>query len=323
MNKLEMPKLFKDYDEIEKRENFNPDCGVTLDNFKSLIGPYVFSEKQGCQIDKPEGHCGRPHRRGWLGLTKDGEEALIGGHCARKYFQADANFAMEKRRINREISISDSLDTLNSLLSNRVRFEKSLETEFARMRQLRSSRKSLESRLPQRLLQALYAMAKTGSRSVSIQIQYIERDEGGNEKSEWVEQPMGNISGSSIWLYSSLGSVFALLTAIEKTLGEVTLTRDAGEKSLKKWSSTLSELSALTTAIDKLQADYASFIEFDNLMLLTFLIASRDEQVQIVRLALEYRGDSSPSDADAEKLLKKMEAEIRAGNGNRNFRVAR
>lgn len=152
---------------------------------------------------------------------------------------------------------------------------------------------------------------------------YTEEGESKKEGSDWVEQSLGNISGSSIWLYSNLSSVVDSLNAIEKALEEVLLTRDAGEKNLKKWSSTLSGLSGLTSEIDKLQSEYASFIEFDNLALLIFLIANKVEQVQVAKLAIEYRGDSSHSDADAGKLLKHMEAEIRANNGNKNFRVAR
>ena len=172
MAKTGIPKLFKSYSEIESRENFNSACRITPDNVASLIGPYTFPEKEKCQVDRPvKGYCGNPHNNGWLGLTKDGKEALIGSNCAANHFDADENFVLEQRRINREISISDSLDTLNNLLSNRGELDKLLEAEITRMRRLRSSRTSLQSRLPPMLLQTLTAMAKTGSRSVSIQVQ--------------------------------------------------------------------------------------------------------------------------------------------------------
>jgi len=160
MTKLELPKLFKHYHEIEGRDGFNPSCGVTLDNFQSLIGEYHFSEEVRCQVRKSDGNCGNNHLHGWLGLTKEGKEGLIGWLCAVKYFNADKTFAIERNRVRKEISISSSLASLNNLLTNRDVFEQTIETQMSRIRFLRDSVKSLESRLLPSVIKTVSDMEK-------------------------------------------------------------------------------------------------------------------------------------------------------------------
>lgn len=50
-----------------------------------------------------KGICHQKHKNGWLGITNDGVEALIGGHCASEYFKADNSFRLEKKRVESEI----------------------------------------------------------------------------------------------------------------------------------------------------------------------------------------------------------------------------
>jgi len=323
MTKLELPKLFKHYHEIEGRDGFNPSCGVTLDNFQSLIGEYHFSEEVRCQVRKSDGNCGNNHLHGWLGLTKEGKEGLIGWLCAVKYFNADKTFAIERNRVRKEISISSSLASLNNLLTNRDVFEQTIETQMSRIRFLRDSVKSLESRLLPSVIKTVSDMEKTGNRAVYSQIQYVEVDEEGKKNIEWIDQRIGNISGTPIWLYSNLGSIFSALKEIKNTLSEVELSRESGERKLKKWANTLSSLPNHASQIDELQREYELFSEFNNLTLLIFLVRDQKDQLMLSKVALEHNGINRPSNNDGRRLIKQLENQIRNNNGNRNFKVPR
>ncbi|HHM2118026.1 TPA: hypothetical protein ACRG4Q_005623, partial [Klebsiella pneumoniae] len=83
---------FSSYNEIEKRASFNSEQEISPDNFKSLVGMYRFDENVICQVRTKKGICHQKHKNGWLGITNDGVEALIGGHCASEYFKADNSF---------------------------------------------------------------------------------------------------------------------------------------------------------------------------------------------------------------------------------------
>ncbi|HHM1133002.1 TPA: hypothetical protein ACRG2Y_005686, partial [Klebsiella pneumoniae] len=94
---------FSSYNEIEKRASFNSEQEISPDNFKSLVGMYRFDENVICQVRTKKGICHQKHKNGWLGITNDGVEALIGGHCASEYFKADNSFRLEKKRVESEI----------------------------------------------------------------------------------------------------------------------------------------------------------------------------------------------------------------------------
>lgn len=90
--------IFSSYNEIEKRASFNSEQEISPDNFKSLVGMYRFDENVICQV-RTKRICHQKHKNGWLGITNDGVEALIGGHCASEYFKADNSFRLEKKEL--------------------------------------------------------------------------------------------------------------------------------------------------------------------------------------------------------------------------------
>lgn len=321
---LEQPKLFVHYHEIESRENFDPECGVTRENFKSLVGEYQLPEDVRCQVfQATTGNCGRKHQHGWLGRIADGREGLIGGHCAVKYFNAHEHFASERNRVRREISISHSLEVLHSLLDESGAYSSRLETQVSRLRFLRQSRKELLADLPKSIQKSLEDMAKTSNRSVGVQIQYREVDDEGKEQVEWVDQSLGSIAGIGIWNYQSLGSIFSNLKEIRKVFDEVELSRSAGERKLKRWADTLNGLSAEASRIDELQQEFEQFTDVGNLALLIFIASNRDERIEAAKVALSYGGNQSPTSSDAKGLIDQYEKKIRENNGNRNIRVPR
>ncbi|WP_299948403.1 hypothetical protein [uncultured Microbulbifer sp.] len=318
----ELPRLFKSYREIEMRENFDASHGITVENFKSLIGQYHFDKVVCCQVRKSEGNCGNKHLRGWLGKTKHGKECLIGGHCAIKYFNASKNFSTERNRVRKEINISKYIDFLNILLKDAKKYEAELDLELGRLRSIKDLKGTLEGKMVNGVPKLLSDMAKTVNSSINIEVQYIEVDEDNNKHIDWVVKSIGNVRGVQIWLYSNLGSVFSELKSIREAFSNVEISRNSGERKLKRWFDTLSGLENVRSKIDDIYREFKEFTDPSNLSLLIFMVRNHKDQVKMAKLALEYSGHPSPSDREAKKLIKKHEDSIRKSNSNRNFRVA-
>ncbi len=317
----EEPRLFKFFHEIESRPCFDANASVTLTNFESLVGEYHFHDEVKCQVNKSDGNCGHMHQRGWLGKIKEGKEGLIGGHCASKYFKADKNFAIEKNRVRREINISNYMERLTELLKDRSAFIAQVDTEVDRLIFVRDSVRYISKALPDRVVQVLKDMSKTGNRAIGIQVQYEEKDENGRTLVEWVDQSIGSISGVKVWEASLIQDTLRKLREIRDAAQAVKITKDAGEKKLKGWLDTLSELSRCVARIDDFEKDHDNFATFDNVRKLCFLVRNHQEQSEIARYALRYDGHESPSIDDGKNLLHDLNAEVRKAFGNRNFRV--
>ena len=84
-----------------------------------------------CQVKGHKGICHQKHRAGWLGVTNDGFEVLIGGHCARNYFKADKSFALERKRVRKEIDRKIALYKLEEYRKNTL----SISDELSGLRQ--------------------------------------------------------------------------------------------------------------------------------------------------------------------------------------------
>lgn len=318
----EDPKFFKRFFEIDTRPDFDVAASITLDNFQSLVGEYHFDEEVICQVRKSDGNCGHKHLHGWLGKTKEGKEGLIGGHCASKYFNASENFSRERNRVRRELNIINYVERLSELLKDRNEFFSQINTAIARLRYIRESVKAINDELPRSVVQALRDMAKTGNRAVLIQIQYIEEDKDGKKEIRWVDQNIGSISGVGVWEPTRIQDTFRMLSVIKLAAEAAEITREAGERRLKTWMDTLSELPRCASRIDDLEKDYDNFATFENLKRLCYLIRNYDEQCQTARHALKFGGIATPSAEDDKRLLNKMNSDIRSIIDGRNFRVA-
>lgn len=322
MSKSELPLFFRSFSEIEARENYDPNCQISLDNFKDVVGRYHFHEEdeQHCQVLKPDGYCRTEHQRGWLGVTTLGQEALIGRDCARKYFNQDDRFIRLTNQVDRELNITSRLNSLSELLNDRQKFEDTLGEQSRRLRRIQSVVTSLETALPDRVIQFLHQTTKTGNKAVTLQLKYEETNERGDKDVEWVSHALGSLVGTEIWKFSQFGDCHRELSEIKKTLSELQLVREAGETKLKKWLDSLNGLSDQIKKVDELESALKSFTQTDNLHLLVFLVSDPNEKIQIAKLALAQRGNTRPSNNDARKLINQLLQAISSSIGGRVFR---
>ncbi|WPM85083.1 hypothetical protein QNH14_00955 [Apirhabdus apintestini] len=107
---------FLSYDDICKRPAFDQNYEISPDNFHKLIGKYSFKERHICQVRTNKGICRQKHNNGWLGVSLEGVEALIGCDCAVNYFSAHDDFIREKNRVNDELDRKEALEKMSLLL---------------------------------------------------------------------------------------------------------------------------------------------------------------------------------------------------------------
>lgn len=312
--------LFYHFYEIENRDNFDPNVSISPKNFKKLLGEYKFDEDAICQVHREKGHCGHKHKSGWLGLTDDYKEVLIGGHCAKKYFKADSSFNEERRRIKKELNIKRYTDSINKIINNKSDFESSVNDSYKKAKALKVLSENLEKELHPAILVFLKNCEKTANRKIDIEVQYVEVDENNNKHVDWVRQTLGNVKRASFVEYKNIGDLFKRIKIIKETLMVVSGGLEVNELKLKKWNDALYSYVSVDSDVEMLLAEYHSFIEKSNLDLLCFVTPTQSIQYQHAELVLKFYANENMS---PQKYVRELDFSVRNRFGNRNFRVAR
>jgi len=318
-NVPESAKYFTAVREIVSRPNFDADFIVTLENFASLVGEYQLDEDVACQLDRQGTLCRREHRHGWVAKAHAGAEAMIGGVCAAKYFNANHAFSTERNRIRRENNIRDYLTRLRVMVDDPA-FPSLIQRERSRLSFLRESVDAMREELPAGIVRRIEDMVRTGNNSVVIEYRYEEKQDDGRIEYSWQAQQIASLVGVSPWNQSATGLLFTALREIRETLPHVELGESAGERRLKKWLDTLSGLQTCTSQIDELTEDWNRFIDPENLQKLWLLTNEHSHRIKLVQFAQRALTSKSLSETEARRILDDLRAEIRSRNLGRDFR---
>ena len=92
--------VLKTFEDIRNRPAFREDLDPNQHKIAKLIGDYTFKEKVHCGLHS----CHTPHNTGFLAVTEDNLETIVGNVCGRKWGGDD--FIYQKRLFNVTISIS-------------------------------------------------------------------------------------------------------------------------------------------------------------------------------------------------------------------------
>ncbi len=324
---MDRVEFFSYYFDVESRQAFNKEAIVTIDNFHKLIGAYQFSEPVACQLTRQGGKCGRPHNKGWLGLTTTGDEVLIGGVCANNYFKADTNFITEKKRVNTELEFRRYNELIDDFLAQRVDIESALKMLHRDVVSLRSLQTNMLNNLPQEVSIFLKNAEKTKNRKVSIELKYEEFDqETKHTHVSWITKDMGNVKSASFIDLNKIADYYRRISDIENTFTHIDSTSERTErtertlKKLKKWCEKLSSFEQLRNDVDESIKEYQAFIALDNLKLLLLITSTHSSRKAITGLihANHYGEVSTP-----DKYITHFDEEIRKSNGGRSFRLMR
>ncbi|HEI6967583.1 TPA: hypothetical protein ACGTP8_004225 [Yersinia enterocolitica] len=185
---IEKSEFFSSFIEIEKRPEFSPDQEVSPDNFKELVGEYRLDEDVICQVRTKKGICHKKHKIGWLGVTLNGQEALIGGHCARTYFKADKTFGLERNRVRKEVERKKALYKLKSYKDNADSFSKRLSAVRQEIIDNRVKLDRIYKGFPNVVLKFIYDAQRMRSWTVKVDIL------GNDRHSKWTVSPLCNLN---------------------------------------------------------------------------------------------------------------------------------
>lgn len=259
--------FFTRFYEIDTRPAFSPNKEIAPENFKELVGEYQFDEDVICQVKGSNGICRQKHRKGWLGVTGDGCEVLIGGHCARNYFKADKTFALERKRVRKEIDRAKSLFKVKEYQNN----AEELKQEIASLRQgvieTRVRLDQIYKTLPTSALQFLENAQRTNNWDLPVD---IEQTYGDKQNSRWVATTLGRIKPLP-FLYEALGLMVNVKDVAEAFDNICTLNlEDVSTPKLKRALDTLNQKAELEAKCEALRQDVMRFTEAKNIEMLIY-----------------------------------------------------
>lgn len=314
---MKIPTLFGSFEEICKRKGFDDKCIISLNNFKGIVGQYNFKEPVRCQAIYKACACGNLHNKGFVAVTKDGKEGVVGWCCGKKKFGAQSDFVVQAKRVERQLRRIQVVEQLDALLANGNFFE-TLKKERERLKMLEASIEKFKGSLPRKAFSALRNMAKTGETKVEIELLYKERDEAGGTI-KWVAQTVGRIHDTEFLLDTLIQKIYHALNDIKRNYEADLQTSDVKLKVLEQRLKVLRTLPVTSQAISDLEQRFTRFCDGKNLSLMMHMVRDHKDKATIAALALSG-GKSSGKSKEANSLVKMLSKEVQNRYGDRIWR---
>ncbi|MGG7444940.1 hypothetical protein ACQ3G7_02495 [Kosakonia oryzendophytica] len=300
--------FFSKFFEIAKRKSFSPKQEISPENFKELVGYYELDENVCCQVKTKKGFCHKNHMTGWLGVTVDGVEALIGGHCAQTYFMADSRFSLETKRIRTELTRREYVNELQRYKNNADIVSNELSDLRANLIAIRKIVDVVEKTMPDCVLRFIESAQRTNNWAVNIDVLYPEKNEG--QKPTWHVHALPTLKS-----VSSTREVISLITRVKyliETFEQFKKT-DVSElptPKLKHYAYELREKKNYAKLYDKLSNETKKFIDPKNLDLLLFVCDNYEDKFLTVKSIFGIIGSKVNSDAYVNLRIKRVEGRV-------------
>jgi hypothetical protein len=279
-----------------------------------------------CQLIDHKGHaCRQLWGKGWVARRKDGVEVLIGKDCALRHFlnAGEANLATFKAHsaeLIRQNKLRDANERLKAYLADKE-YASRLRLAAERARGLRARVQLEREALPQWVLDRLRNFGDA-SRAVMGEEKHFEKVERNGEVIEvpdWRPFSFGVVQHPHAILPTLFVPIERKISAAENALmfGASFIATD-----IRKLTASLNSLKAAENCNAELDAAFAaidSFASPANYRVLCWLGRDDHERRKVVSRALQLEGRPfKPHDAKLDLL--ELQKQIRARNGNREFR---
>lgn len=299
---------FSKFFEIEKRESFSPNQEISPDNFKELVGYYELDENVSCQVKTKRGFCRKNHMIGWLGVTVDGVEALIGGHCAQTYFKADSRFTLETKRIKTELDRREYVTELQVYKDNSDTVSRELSDLRTNLISVRKIIDVIYKTMPDCVLRFLQSAQRTNNWVINVDVLYPAKNE--DQKPTWHVHTLQSLKSVSTTL-----EVISLITRVKHLIKtfDLFLESDLSEMptpKLKYYVNELREKKNYEQLYTKFITETKKFIEPKNLDLLLFICDDYEEKFLTVRSIFGITGSKVSSDAYINLRIKRIEDRV-------------
>ncbi|WP_158783882.1 hypothetical protein [Pantoea sp. BAV 3049] len=318
---------FTEFSEVCARRHFDTEAEISPDNFERLVGAYSFRQEVICQVRTPAGVCHQKHKKGCIGVMKDGREALIGNMCAGKYFKSDMKFALERKRINTEIERERIVTRYQALMAQKDALQAQLSSLNWEALQLNALMSDWYKSFQPGILRFIYNAQKTANWNVVVETEHISTEtvmvdgqEETRETSEWFPDMPGRLAA-----IPEEGHTQALVRDIkwaQDILTEV-IACDPDRVSflhLKRWVSVLDGIDDVRGRLDNAKKACEKFKKRENLELLFFVQGREDDRSKVLRQILRIRGNQD-SVADTRREEKRITALYSKRFGGRRWRL--
>ncbi|MGS0635648.1 hypothetical protein [Citrobacter sp. VF227] len=310
---------FSKYFEIGNRKSFSSKQEISPENFKELIGYYELDEDVSCQVKTKRGFCRKNHKTGWLGVTVDGVEALIGGHCAKTYFKADMRFSMETKRIKTELERRDYVTELQNYKINADVILEELSNLRANLITVRKIVDVVYKTMPNSVLRFLESGQRTNNWAVNVDVLYPAKND--DQKSTWQVHAL-----TSLKSISTTREIISLITKVKFLIGIVEEFKkiDISElptPKLRYYTNEIREKIDYEKRYGRFVNETKKFIESKNLDLLLFVCDDYEEQFLTVKSIFKITGSKVQSDAHIRLRIKRVEERVSKLFNNHPVRV--
>lgn len=301
---------FSSYDDIHTRPAFDPHYEISPSNFHVLVGKYSFGEKHICQVRTDRGVCHQKHFNGWLGVSIEGVEALIGGDCATNYFLANDDFIRERNRVNDELDRKDAIENISVFLTNKFKVVSDLVEIEKLATSVYKKISDIYNYLPSDALKFISNSQKVKKWDVFVDVQHINTvdtiEDDDTQKEYWTKASLG-------WLKAipSEQEVKSLLEKIKQlikfynVLSSVNLDELSEIKTseLKKKVKRLELKSDYAGLSESYSKDVNSFLKEPNMELLVYVCGSTKEQFYATQAIMKLSGLKASHNTYIERRL--------------------
>lgn len=286
---------FASVEQITSRPNYSKNLEITVESFLSLVGRYHLSESVRCQVKTEHGICGQKHQLGYVGLTKEGHEGLIGGICGEKYFKEHTLFVQEKNRIDAEIDRRENIEKLNAYKENFF----SLNSSYADLRKeiedIKRIAEHLYNGFPDIVLSYIYQAQRTKNWDLYVDVLRHERSEKGMTSNWHVEKLCTFTPLPSL---QEIKSLQGRIENIVSLFNEVCSSKieDISTPKLKGYVRSISEFSEIEIINKKFHKDIKEFTKKSSLHNLYYICANTKDKLSTVKTIVTLNSKSIPTE---------------------------
>jgi hypothetical protein len=309
--------------EVRARPSFDSQFVVTLDNYRSVVGPTHFpdSDKGSCQLHRDGRLCQVEFQNGWVVRAANDSveiEALIGKDCAQKYFHQFQKFNADAIRVERELELRNLHERREAVLNDATFPQKLRDCEY-RLKNYEDGLSSLRTRIPASIVTRLNAMGKIGAGRISLEVAYLDEDKNGKTKTVWERNSGDEIAGVTLWSQKS-APLYRALHGVQSAYAGAANAASEPIIDLRKRVQRLESVTKLCEQIAELEARMRAFTTPDNLARVCLLTNSQLSQSLVGELALE-RARKTRESGDVEALIGRLIADLRQRFNGRQVRI--
>ncbi|TYL41602.1 MULTISPECIES: hypothetical protein [Dickeya] len=299
---------FSKYFEIEDRKSFSSEQEISPENFKALVGYYELDGNVSCQVKTKRGFCRKNHKIGWLGVTVDGVEALIGGHCAKTYFKADMRFSLEKKRITSELDRRRYISELQPYHDNIEAFITELDKLKTNLINVRKVLSIIYNTMPDIVLRFIETAQRTNNWELNVDVLYPAKNE--EQRPQWQVHTLSTLKS-----ISTLREIISLIARVKILAEKFSNFREADlydlpTPKLKYYANEFREKLDYERLSLILTNETKKFIDPKNLYLLLFVCDEYEDKFTTVKSVFGITGSKVQSDAHVNLRIRKIEERI-------------